>query len=243
MLTPEVSDEPTRVVTVLRKGSYFGEVALVVEDSRRRASVVAFSNSALYRLHKHAIDPLVQVFPELALTLQRQAERFVKSDQERASRREATPKEDVGTNILPEPKTMATGTFATSHLSIIGRSSQERSSREKGVPSAPPPPDDPAHQVSTCANVPASSMQRRATSASLAKLDELRAGGGDDVDAVTSSLVPTSVVESGSLGSGLEDGDTSTARHTAILEELAHIREHLRALTEHCRAPSNAPRS
>lgn len=61
----------------MEDGAHFGEVALVLENSKRIASVVAIEPCELYKLHRKHFKKAIMPYPELLEVIQRIAmERF-----------------------------------------------------------------------------------------------------------------------------------------------------------------------
>jgi len=61
------------VYTVLREGSFFGEIALLKKNSRRTATVRAFTYAQLNVLYKTDFETILQQFPEDAALLEAEA--------------------------------------------------------------------------------------------------------------------------------------------------------------------------
>lgn len=81
------ADSPPSLINLLHRGDYFGEISLVVEDARRSASVIAYTNVQLYELRRPSVAALVRLAPELELALTEQAHKLLATDAERAKRR------------------------------------------------------------------------------------------------------------------------------------------------------------
>lgn len=59
------AEQPPALLSLLKCGDYFGEIALLLPDTRRTASVVAYTDAQLYELSKSSLLRLVKQAPEL----------------------------------------------------------------------------------------------------------------------------------------------------------------------------------
>eukprot|EP00754_Rhynchopus_humris_P048359 Rhum_TRINITY_DN7710_c0_g1::Rhum_TRINITY_DN7710_c0_g1_i1::g.24363::m.24363/K04950/CNGA3; cyclic nucleotide gated channel alpha 3 len=93
-----VSEAPQKedriVYATLRDGSFFGEVALLFNDSRRTATVVTSSYCDLFVLRKEDFDTIQESFPDQSKAIQKAAHKRYKLQLENEKDEEEEPKDD-----------------------------------------------------------------------------------------------------------------------------------------------------
>ena len=75
-----ISPDQNRMLTTLKEGDFFGEIALF-RSQPRSASVKANQFCNLYKLKKHTFDSVISRYPEIGAQLKRESEARIERDQ------------------------------------------------------------------------------------------------------------------------------------------------------------------
>ena len=100
VLTPREDD----VLVRLRKGDYFGEIALFTAGSRRICSVVAGSFCEVYILNKKFLEKTMKNFPSLREAFSKESDRRLKQYNNQHNNQQVIKGEEERKDVLPPLK-------------------------------------------------------------------------------------------------------------------------------------------
>lgn len=75
-----------QIMAILRPGQFFGEIALLFGHMKRTATIKAVTPCILYSLSRHDLMFILNIYPEIAENLQKEAEKRLEGDLDRTRR-------------------------------------------------------------------------------------------------------------------------------------------------------------